>query len=222
MPELVSTHYDGRYFDWQAPQGEFGGWANQSKFRDHISSNSKVLDFGCGGGFLLKNLKCGKRVGVEVNPAAVETARKNGVEVFTSVADVPDEYVDVIISNSALEHTLQPLEELKSLYRKLQVGGKIVFVVPCESISLSYRPDDVNHHLYSWSPMCLGNLFSEAGFSVIESKAYIHKWPPKYRVIAALGGRWLFDVACRIYGRLERSWFQVRVVAEKPAGTRKF
>jgi SAM-dependent methyltransferase len=220
MPELVSTHYDGRYFDWQAPQGEFGGWANQSKFRDHISSSSKVLDFGCGGGFLLKNLNCSKRVGVEVNPAAVETAGKNGIEVFTRVADVPDEYVDVIISNSALEHTLQPLEELKSLYRKLQAGGRIVFVVPCESISLSYRPDDVNHHLYSWSPMCLGNLFSEAGFSVIESKAYIHKWPPKYRVIAALGGRWLFEVACRIYGRLERSWFQVRVVAEKPAAVR--
>jgi hypothetical protein len=63
-------------------------------------------------------------VGVEVNPAAVECARKNGIEVFTRVADVPDEYVDVIISNSALEHTLQPLEELKSLYRKLQAGGR--------------------------------------------------------------------------------------------------
>jgi SAM-dependent methyltransferase len=221
MPELVSSHYDGRYFDWQAPQGEFGGWANQTKFRGHISSSSKVLDFGCGGGFLLKGLSCAKRVGVEVNPAAVETARNNGIEVFTRVADVPDEYVDLIISNSALEHTLQPLEELKALYRKLQTGGKIVFVVPCESISLRYRPDDVNHHLYSWSPMCLGNLFSEAGFSVVESKAYIHKWPPKYRFIAAMGGRPLFELACRIYGRLERSWFQVRVVATKPSTARK-
>lgn len=216
MPELVSTHYDARYFAWQAPQGEFGGWANQSKFRDHISSGSKVLDFGCGGGFLLKNLSCSKRVGVEVNPAAVDTARANGVEVFTRVDDVPNEYVDVIISNSALEHTLQPLEELKSLYKKLVPGGKIVFVVPCESIAYRYRPNDVNHHLYSWSPMCLGNLFSEAGFAVVECKPYVHKWPPKYRVIAAVGGRPLFDLACRIYGRLERSWFQVRIIADKP------
>jgi SAM-dependent methyltransferase len=215
MSELVSTHYDGRYFDWQAPQGEFGGWANQSKFRDYITPSSRVLDFGCGGGFLLKNMTCSKRVGVEVNPAAVETARANGLEVFVRVADVPDEYVDVIVSNSALEHTLQPLEELKSLYRKLQAGGKIIFVVPCESISNHYRPNDVNHHLYSWSPMAIGNLFSEAGFSVIESKAYIHKWPPKYRLIAAIGGRPLFEVACRIYGRVARSWFQVRVVAER-------
>ena len=63
--------------------------------------------------------------------------------------------------------------------------------------------------------MCIGNLFSEAGFSVIQSEAYIHKWPPMYRYIAAWGRRPLFDLACRIYGRLARSWFQVRVVAEK-------
>jgi SAM-dependent methyltransferase len=215
MPELVSTHYDDKYFDWQASIGEFGGWANQSKFVSYISSESKVLDFGCGGGFLLKNLKCSKRVGVEVNPAARETAKKNGIEVFARVDDVPDEYVDVVISNNALEHTLLPLQELKTLLRKLQPGGKIIFVVPCESISYRYRPNDVNHHLYSWSPMCIGNLFSEAGFSVIESKAYIHKWPPKYRVIAAVGRRPLFELACRIYGRLARTWFQVRVIAEK-------
>jgi SAM-dependent methyltransferase len=217
MAELVSTHYNSRYFDWQSAVGEFGGWANQSKFSAHISGESRVLDFGCGGGFLLKNLACRKRVGVEVNPSAVETARANGVEVFTRVDDVPDEYVDVIISNNALEHTLQPLAELKSLHRKLAPGGKIVFVVPCESIAYRYRPNDVNHHLYSWSPMCIGNLFTEAGFCVIESRSYIHKWPPKYRLIARLGGRPLFDLACRIYGRLERSWYQVRVVAEKRA-----
>lgn len=215
MSDLISTHYDDQYFDWQAPLGAFGGWANQSKFAAYISSNSSVLDFGCGGGFLLTGMKCGKKVGVEINPSAAETARKNGIEVFGSVDEMPDGYVDVIVSDNALEHALQPLEELKSLYRKSKAGGKIVFVVPCESISSSYKPNDVNHHLYSWSPMCIGNLFTEAGFSVIESKPYIHKWPPKYKFIARAGGRRLFEMACRIYGRIERSWFQVRVVAEK-------
>jgi SAM-dependent methyltransferase len=215
MADLISTHYDNQYFDWQASIGEFGGWANQTKFAKYISPTSKVLDFGCGGGFLLKNLRCGHRVGVEVNPAAAESARKNGAEVFGRVEDVPDEYVDVIISNHALEHALQPLEELKSLHKKLAPGGKIVFVVPCESVSCSYESNDINHHLYSWSPMCLGNLFSEAGFSVLESKAYVHKWPPKYKLIAAVGGRSLFDLACRIYARVARSSSQVRVVAEK-------
>ena len=215
MPDKVSGHYDNKYFDWQASIGEFGGWANLSKFLDEISGEDEVLDFGCGGGFLLKALNCRKKVGVEVNPSAAATARENGVEVFRDVQDIPDEYVDVIISNNALEHTLQPLEELKGLYKKLKKGGKIIFVVPCESISYRYVPNDINHHLYSWSPMCIGNLFTEAGFSVIESKPYVHKWPPAYRLVAKLGGRNLFDLACRIYGMIERSWFQVRIVGSK-------
>ena len=215
MSDLACKHYDKGYFDWQSSVGEFGGWANQTKFAEFISGNNQVLDFGCGGGFLLRGIKCAKKVGVEVNRSAADVARDNGIEVFGSAAEVPDDYVDVIISNNALEHTLHPLDELKSLRRKIRSGGRIIFVVPCESIGYRYQPNDVNHHLYSWSPMCIGNLFTEAGFSVIESKPYIHKWPPKYKLIARLGGRSLFEIACRIYGRLERSWFQVRVIAEK-------
>lgn len=215
MPDLKSTYYDEKYFGWQATIGEFGGWASQSMFIEYISSDSRVLDFGCGGGFLLKNINCSKKVGVEINPSAAESAKKNGIEVFSNVEDVPDDYVDVIISNNALEHTLQPYKELKDLHRKLQVGGKIIFVVPCESISYSYQQNDINHHLFSWSPMCIGNLFTEAGYSVMESKAYIHKWPPMYSLIARVGGRRLFEIACRVYGRIARSWFQVRVVAER-------
>ena len=218
MSEKVSKHYDDDYFDWQSPIGEFGGWANQTKFSDYISKEDAVLDFGCGGGFLLKNMSCKKRVGVEINPAAADKAKTNGVEVYKSVEDVPDDYVDVIVSDNALEHTLRPLDELKALRNKLKPGGKIIFVVPCESITRSYKPNDINHHLYSWSPMCIGNLFTEAGYSLIESKAYIHKWPPRYyELIAKISGRKLFELACRIYGRMARSWFQVRAIGERSA-----
>jgi hypothetical protein len=102
-------------------------------------------------------------------------------------------------------------------------GGRIVFVVPCESIRESYRLGDVNHHLYSWSPMCVGNLVSEAGFVIEECKSYIHLWPPRiYRLVAKVGGRKCFDLACRLYGfltylNLTRSkTVQVRVVARRP------
>jgi 2-polyprenyl-3-methyl-5-hydroxy-6-metoxy-1,4-benzoquinol methylase len=217
MSDKNCEHYDRRYFDWQSSIGEFGGWANQTKFIEFIAKDDVVLDFGCGGGYLLKQLNCKKRVGVEINLSAATTAMNNGIEVYTNVDDVPDDYADVIISNHALEHTQQPLDELKWLYKKLKYNGKIIFVVPCESISLSYQPNDVNHHLYSWSPMCLGNLFTEAGYSLIESKPYIHKWPPKYELIAKIGGRRLFDLTCSIYGRIERSWFQVRAIGEKRA-----
>ena len=209
--ETISNYYDDTYYSWQKDIGEFGGWANKSKFEKYITPDSDVLDFGCGGGFLLKELNCRKKVGVEVNPAAQKKARENQIEVYTKTDEIPDEYVDIIISNNALEHTLLPLQELKLLYKKLKKGGAIIFVVPCESINYAYKPDNINHHLYSWSPMCIGNLFGEAGFKIIESKSYIHKWPPYHRAIARLGGRPLFEILCRIYGRIERSWFQVIV-----------
>jgi len=181
---------------------------------EYISKEDVVLDFGCGGGFLLKNLDCKKRIGVEINPSAAETARHNGIEVYNQVDDVFDNSVDIIISNNALEHTHYPLDELKKLFFKLKTGGKIVFVVPCENISYRYKPNDINQHLYSWSPMCIGNLFTLAGFKVIKSVPYIHKWPPHYMRIAKLG-RKIFDIFCRIYGKCERTWFQVYIVAEK-------
>lgn len=216
MNNRTDSHYDAAYFRWQAAHGEFGGWANLGKFASFISPESRVLDFGCGGGFLLKNLMCREKIGVEINPHARAVALENIDRVYASAADVPAASVDVIISNNALEHTPEPLSVLKALYRNLVPGGLIVFVVPCESISNKYRPDDINQHLFSWSPMCAGNLFAAAGFNVIEARAYIHKWPPLAALISRFGKRFLFDLACRIYGHMERSWFQVRVVAQKP------
>lgn len=215
MSGKTSVHYDDNYFSRQALIGNFGGWADLSKFNKFISEDDDVLDFGCGGGYLLRNLQCHRKVGIESNKLAAEKAKQNAIEIYSNSKDVPDNYVDKIISNNALEHTLQPFDEIKTLYLKLRKGGKIVFVVPCESISKAYRADDINHHLYSWSPMSLGNLFTEAGYILIESKPYIHKWPPYYKTIAKLGGRTFFEITCRIYGRIERSWFQVRAIAEK-------
>jgi len=211
---MEKIHYDEKYFDWQKSIGEFGGWANKTKYTKFISEEDIVLDFGCGGGFLLKNLECKKKIGVEINKAAAETARKNGIEVYNKIDEVSDDSVDIIISNNALEHTHYPLDELKNLYKKLKTGGKIIFVVPCENICYRYKPNDINQHLYSWSPMCIGNLFTLAGFKVICSIPYVHKWPPNYVKIAKLG-RKIFDMACRLYGQYERTWFQVYIVAEK-------
>lgn len=153
--------------------------------------------------------------GIEINDEALETARRNNITVFKTIDEVEDNWADVIISNNALEHTVDPLLELKKLNKKLKKGGKIVFVVPCESISYKYKSNDINHHLYSWSPMALGNLFNEAGFRMNEVKPYLHKWPPKYKLIYQLFGKRIFNIFCKIYARIENNWHQVRIIAEK-------
>lgn len=215
MSKEVSEHYDGKYFAWQSPIGDFGGWADQTKFVKFIRPDMDVLDFGCGGGYLLRAIECNRRVGIEVNPDAIEVARTNGIEVYPRTRDVPDDYVDLIISNHSLEHTLRPFDELELLHKKLRRGGRIVVVVPCESIWKAYRPGNIGNHLYSWSPNTLGNLLAEAGFKIVECKPYMRRWPPGGRMIAKIGGRFLFELAGWIYAKIDRRWFQVRVVATK-------
>jgi SAM-dependent methyltransferase len=208
----MTTHYDASYFSWQQSIGEFGGWANLPKFTPYIRETDTVLEFGCGGGYLLKNIPCARRLGVEINPAARDTARRNGIEVYGQASEIQAK-VDAIISNHALEHARHPLAELVSLKDRLNRSGKAVFVVPCEGVRTNYSPDDINYHLYTWSPMNLGNLFTEAGFKVIHSRALLSAWPPMYRQIASLG-RSGFDLACNVYGRLRPSKAQVHLLAE--------
>jgi SAM-dependent methyltransferase len=211
---MAAEHYGATYFAWQRTIGEFGGWANQTKFLG-VPETAVVLDFGCGGGYLLKLMPCARRLGVEINAIAREEAIRNGVEAYAAVEDVPSGIVDFIVTNNALEHTTNPLAELKALHSKLKPGGKIIAVVPCETPLMRWKPNDHNWHLFGWSPMSFGNLLSEAGFAVIESRPYIHKWPPGASLIARAFGRFGFELAARIYGHLTWSWFQVRAVAAK-------
>lgn len=213
----AAGHYDARYFDWQSSIGAFGGIANLPKFEDYVQPTDRVIDFGCGGGYLLANLEAAAKLGIEPNATArEEAAARFGLDCVAGTAEVEDGWADVIISNHALEHTRHPLRELERLRPKLRPGGRIVFVVPCEHIGHRYRPGDVNHHLYSWSPMAAGNLFTEAGYEVQASEPFIHKWPPRYRRIMRWFGPRIFHLVCRVYARVERSWFQVRVVAVRP------
>lgn len=213
-----SSYYDADYFNWQKNIGAFGGKANSFKFVNSIKPHDTVLDFGCGGGFLLSNIDCKRKIGIEPNIATKETLQKFDIEHFENslqcIELLGSSSVDVIISNHALEHTLNPLEEIKTLHTLLKEGGIAHFFIPLDSIKYAYNPDDINYHLFSWSPQNLGNLFKEAGFQVLHVGPYHHKWPPHFEKIAKLG--WpIFHLACRIYARIERKWFQVELIAKK-------
>jgi len=207
-------HYDNTYFNWQKHLGAFGGKAELFKFKDMVNSGDRVIDFGCGGGFLLANILCKEKIGIEINPAARNEAEMHGIKTIEKADSIADNWADVIISNHALEHVENPVQELKQLFTKLKPGGKIIFVVPYEKKN-PYRPKDVNYHLFTWSEMNLGNLFSHVGFKVLEVKEIKHRWPPKYVQLRSILGQNGFDIACRIYGTLNNRISQLRIIAEK-------
>lgn len=215
----VFDHYGEDYFAWQQKSGRMGGWANQDKFRSSVKPTLRVLDFGCGGAFMLSQMACAERFGIEPNPAARQTAERNGLTMFAgpseAIAALGENSIDLIISDNALEHALEPWRALSALLPLLKPGGQLHLYVPCENISWRYQEENIDQHMYSWSPQSIGNLVKAAGFDVQFSKPYIHKWPPKSQWIAKLG-RPTFNLAARIWGQIDRRWFQIELLAVKP------
>lgn len=214
------THYSNSYFEWQKDIGKFGGIVNCEKFSDLLVSkppNFRVLDVGCGGGFLAKHIRDEYLVevdGFDINPSALASCEANGIRVFSSLGDIPDLSYDLIISNHCLEHVPNPLLFISELKSKLSPNGMLRFYVPLDSYKVSYNKDNIDKHLYSWSPMNLANLFSEAGYDIIEAKPFRHRWPPYYLLIYKLFGNKGFNAVARLYGLLYTKYNQVTITCE--------
>lgn len=186
-------------------------------FEDHVLPFDSVLDFGCGGGFLLKNLACQEKVGVELNPVARAYCNDvTGIRCVESLEAIPNASVDVVISSHCLEHATNPVEIVSALHEKLRPGGRIVIVVPLDSYHYKWAPGNVNNHLYSFSPMNLGNILQSSGFINIHTEPIFHRWVPKYKSIVNIFGFGVFHQLSWIFGSLpNKLCVQVKGVATK-------
>ena len=72
----VQKNYNNDYFEWYKEIGEFGALINIHRFKNFIDTNDAVLDFGCGGGFMLDKINCRVKHGVEINPIAINFCKK--------------------------------------------------------------------------------------------------------------------------------------------------
>ena len=210
----MKSYYNEDYFKWQSEIGKFGGKANLFKFVDYIRIKDKVVDFGSGGGYLLNELTCAEKIGIEINPEARKSASKLEIKSVNSAEKLPSEWADVIISNHALEHCERPLDELKKLKRILRPGGKLVFVIPHER-DTKYFSKNVSQHIYTWSEISAGNIFTAAGFRVRSVETLYHTWPPLYFRISQLFGMKFFNLVSWIYAHFDQRIRQIRVVAIK-------
>jgi len=220
----VSPHYTGengqRYFEWQGGGGAFAARIIAHKFRSHVKPSDVVIDFGCGGGFLLNELVCSRKIGVEVNPYSRAHALAAGLECVERLGEIPDHTADVAVSHHALEHVLNPIGVLRELRQKLKPGGRLVLCVPIDNwqVQKRYSPRDINHHLFTWTSQLLGNCLVEADFAIEDIKYRCHMWPRRWTVAAY--GRLpysVFNALCYIKGVLCRQGRELLAVATTPA-----
>ncbi len=226
----VSDRYRGhqaaRYFrEHFESEKQFGRRIQSEYFRPFCGEGLTLLDFGCGDGTILRSLPAKAHFGIEVNPRCIEKIRVDNettgpqLDVRNDIRAIDDDSIDVVISNHALEHTLQPAETLIHLKRVLRRGGTLVLVTPFDDWRLhpnrAWRPDDKDNHLFTWSPLNIGNLVHEAGFAVDHSRLVSRAWSPKlFWIHRRFGGR-AFAAACRAFAWVKNRR-EVFTLARKP------
>lgn len=197
-----SNFYNGEngknYFKWQNSIASQMGKINARKFSSYIGENDTVLDFGCGGGHTLATINCKHKIGIDINPNAIDEAKKyRDIEITNDISNIKDNSIDIIISNHCLEHIPYPIMALKQMKNKLKKNGKLILCLPIDDWRAQKKYDfkNINHHLYTWTPQLLGNCLSEVGFDIKDIKIYTHAWPPNYVRLSKLP-QWAFDSIC--------------------------
>lgn len=166
-----------------------------------ISEDDRVLEVGCGQGYLTKTLAARgvDVVGVDANPRAVELAGTDLVRHrYAQELDFEDETFDVILSVHAIEH-IPPLEEaLSEMARVLKKGGTAVFIYPAEPIQGLYAiPTSIilhgtpfkarEVHCHRLWPARLRKLFEPLGLTETATEFSLLKTPQYASVFEKVG-----------------------------------
>ena len=95
--------------------------------------DSSVLDFGCGKGGFLKNLKYNNiskdLYGLELNQVNNRNINSNGIKCVSHTHELKTKF-DYIFLNHVFEHLTDPINVLKNLIKLLKKDGKIIIEIP--------------------------------------------------------------------------------------------
>lgn len=205
-----------KYFVWQKGWGDPTGKITARQYQKFLSPTDSVLDFGCGGGYLLKALICGRKLGYDINPAALKECMANSIEAVNDLGLIDQDRFDIAISNHSLEHVPSPLNSLREIHRVLRPGGTLLLCTPIDDWrrNKTYDPADINHHLFTWAPLNMGHLLSDAGFTEIQVSILTHAWPPRVVHLDKFLPLWLFNLLCIIWSVVQNQR-QVFSIAKK-------
>jgi len=125
-----------RLYDHPNPLIRFIERRRVSIITGSVRGPERIVDVGCGEGYVLSRLKSPTIVGVDVSEAAVrQAAHASDAVVIRSYAEsLPfcDSYFDAAICSEVLEHTINPKKVLEELVRVVRPGGRIILSIPNE------------------------------------------------------------------------------------------
>ena len=186
-------------------------------FSRHVRLDDDVVDIGAGYCEFINNIRCRRKIAVDLNP---EVARRAGADVevinesCTAIASLPDGSVDVVFMSNFLEHLPDKaavLATLRESHRLLRKGGRAIILQP----NIRFLPgeywDFFDHH----TPMKDRSLVEGVQLAGLEPTHVIPRFLPYTTKSRLPQWPWLI----RLYLRVPLAWRllgrQALVVAER-------
>jgi 2-polyprenyl-3-methyl-5-hydroxy-6-metoxy-1,4-benzoquinol methylase len=184
-----------REYGWQDNQSTYAHRYFMPKVLDllpHGSGNVRVLDVGCGNGYLSGCLR--ERgfdvVGIDLSEKGVAIARENyprcRFEVLAADDHVLDKLgsppFDIVISTEVVEHLYDPRSYARGCFHALKPGGRFICSTPyhgyfknlglalCGAWDSHANPLWDGGHIKLWSRATLSKLLTETGFLNLQFK----------------------------------------------------
>jgi len=145
-------------------------------FQRLIAPDATVLDLGCGYGEFINQVRCGRKLAMDLNPDSRSHLAPE-VELLTQDCSqrwqLPDASLDVVFTSNFFEHLPDKLALRNALLeaaRCLRPGGRLIALGP----NIKYVPGaywDFWDHFLCLTELSLGEVLDNNGFRVVESHA---------------------------------------------------
>jgi 2-polyprenyl-3-methyl-5-hydroxy-6-metoxy-1,4-benzoquinol methylase len=150
--------------------------------RAHVAAGERVLDLGCGDGWICAELAAlgAQPLGVEVAAAAVERARRQHPELEFRLAEIggelpsEDNAFDVVWASEVIEHVADTARWLSEVRRVLRPRGRLLVTTPNHSRlrllagGIERYSEPLGDHLHLYVASSLRALLEDFGFAQIE------------------------------------------------------
>lgn len=188
MPDIRFDKYDlvGAYHwdecDPRSPRFNPPLVARYEIVATRVEITDRVLDMGCGDGYLLGRLaaRCQSAVGIEFEPSAVALAlqRLSTCDRCTvlqgSVYELPfpDGEFDAVIMADVIEHLENPVQAVQEAGRVLKAGGRLLMTTPKWRPDRRWDPRHVREYKPDELRECLASTFTDVCLSYF--------WPSRW------------------------------------------
>ena len=172
--EFYPKRYSGTGFLFHAKQAT----DMLSGVRMSDRHSSKILDVGCGNGFLSQLYPNFDIVGIDISDGMLAHNPHKWVKAPAEAIPFPDNTFDFVVCRSLLHHLENPEQGLREMFRVLKPGGKWSCYDPNHNIVYEFirhifqHTDRFSHLHHSFNDRELFKMIEDSGLKITE-KRYI-------------------------------------------------